>query len=111
MPIRLSFLAGRQLLLLAASLILALPAAQAQAPAWSTAVTGSLNQTAGTTQTRGVATDASGNVFVTGNFTGQVYFGNTLLTSQGDNDIFLAKYVPGTSTWAWAQRAGGTGRD
>ncbi|RZK22016.1 MAG: T9SS type A sorting domain-containing protein [Hymenobacter sp.] len=70
-------------------------------------MTGSLNQTFGTNQTRAVATDASGNVFVVGNFTGQVYFGSTLLTSQGDNDIFVAKYVPGTNTWAWAQSGGG----
>jgi hypothetical protein len=111
MPYLLRLLAGRQLLVVAASLVLASLAAQAQAPTWSTAVTGSLTQTAGTNQTRGVATDASGNVFVTGNFTGQVYFGSTLLTSQGDNDIFVAKYVPSIGTWAWAQRAGGTGRD
>ena len=86
-------------------------AARAQAPAWAEATTGSLTQPNGTSQTRAVATDASGNVFVTGNFTGAVAFGSTLLTSRGANDLFVAKYVPATGTWAWAQSGGGTGAD
>jgi hypothetical protein len=58
---------------------------------------------------------ANGQVFVTGYFTGSVTFGNTTLTSAGGNDLFIAKWVPGTSTgtgsWAWAQRGGGMGDD
>jgi hypothetical protein len=65
----------------------------------------------GTSQTRAVATDARGNVFITGSFTGQVIFGSTVLTSAGDNDLFVAKYVPTTDTWAWAQRGGGLSND
>ncbi|MGI4862305.1 MAG: T9SS type A sorting domain-containing protein [Janthinobacterium lividum] len=101
---------GRQLAPLAAVLCLA-TAAHAQAPAWSLALTGSGTQPTGTSQTRAVATDSRGNVFVAGSFSGTTTFGTTTLTSAGDADIFLAKYVPATNTWAWAQRAGGTYAD
>src|SRR6476469_6902036 len=83
----------------------------AQAPEWVTATTGSPTQTSGSSQITGTAVDASGNVFVTGQFTGQVSFGSTQLTSRGSSDVFVAKWVPGTSTWAWAQSGGGTGND
>ncbi len=65
----------------------------------------------GTSTTYATATDAAGNVFVTGVFSGQVTFGNTTLSSAGDEDLFVAKYVPTTGTWAWAQRGGGIDRD
>jgi hypothetical protein len=59
-----------------------------------------------------VATGASGNVFVAGYFMGTATFGSTVLTSKnGDMDIFIAKYVPATGTWAWAQRGGGNFSD
>ena len=48
---------------------------------------------------------------MTGFFYGQVAFGQTLLTSQGKDDLFVAKYTPATGTWAWAQSGGGTGDD
>ncbi len=67
--------------------------------------------TGGASQTQAVATDAQGNLFVTGYFTGQVYFGNTLLSSVNDEDLFVAKYLPASRTWAWAQSGGGTGND
>jgi hypothetical protein len=61
------------------------------------------------------ALNATGQVFVTGHFTGSVTFGTTTLTSAGGNDLFVAKWVPGngtgTGSWAWAQRGGGTGDD
>jgi hypothetical protein len=61
------------------------------------------------------ALNATGQVFVTGHFTGSVTFGSTTLTSAGGNDLFVAKWVPGngtgTGSWAWAQRGGGTGDD
>jgi hypothetical protein len=85
--------------------------AQAQAPSWQAPIVGSSSQTGGTSSARGTAVDASGNVFVTGSFTGRVAFGNTVLTSAGNNDLFVAKYVPSTATWAWAQRGGGAGND
>ena len=50
-------------------------------------------------------------MFVVGSFSGQVVFGSTTLTSLGSNDLFVAKYVPTTGTWAWAQSGGGTGLD
>jgi hypothetical protein len=90
--------------------LLPLGAARAQAPAWAGA-TAATTQTNGTSETLAVAADARGNVFVTGRFTGQVAFGSTVLTSRGGNDLFVAKYVPATGTWAWAQSGGGTGND
>ena len=105
-----ALLAGPTRLL--ALLALLLPALiYAQAPGWSGAVPGSLTQANGISQARAVATDMLGNVFVTGYFNGSVSFGSTLLTSQGGQDLFVAKYVPATGTWAWAQSGGGTDSD
>ena len=42
----------------------------------------------------GVAVDGSGNVFVTGKFTGTVDFGGGDLVSAGGTDIFLTKFGP-----------------
>ncbi|MGI4869754.1 MAG: beta strand repeat-containing protein [Janthinobacterium lividum] len=83
----------------------------AQAPAWAGATTGGPGQTSSTSITRAVAADASGNVFVTGSFTGSLVFGSTTLTSAGSNDLFVAKYVLATNTWAWGTSGGGTGSD
>jgi hypothetical protein len=88
-------------------LILLLPGvARAQASVWAGAVPGS-SSSSGATATLAVATDAAGNVFVTGYFTGSVAFGSTRLSSIGGEDLFVAKYVPSTATWAWAQSGGG----
>jgi hypothetical protein len=84
---------------------------RAQAPVWSAAAIGSTTQNSGTTQTMGIATDGSGNVYVTGLFTGTVAFGSTTLATAGSQDLFVAKWVPATNTWAWAQRAGGSSTD
>ncbi|MDH4338376.1 MAG: SBBP repeat-containing protein [Candidatus Krumholzibacteria bacterium] len=59
---------------------------------------------------RSVATDASGNVFVTGHFSGTVDFGGGPLVSAGSNDIVLAGYSP-TGTHLWSRRFGGTSSD
>ena len=80
-------------------------------PTWDGATVGSISQVYGSAQVRAMATDANGNVFVTGEFLRSVAFGNTVLTSVRSSDLFVAKYVPATDTWAWAQRAGGTGGD
>jgi alpha-tubulin suppressor-like RCC1 family protein len=64
-----------------------------------------------TSSTEATTTDAAGNVYVTGSFTGQIGFGGFVLYSAGNNDIFVAKWEAGTSSWAWAVRAGGTGHD
>ena len=86
--------------------------ALAQTPTWQSAFSGRDGQPAGgTSQVRGTVADASGNILVAGSFTGQIAFGNTLLTSAGGTDAFVAKYNPTTETWAWAVRGGGTGAD
>src|SRR5258706_6575866 len=57
-----------------------------------------------------VATDASGNVFVTGYFVSDsITFGTTTLVNAGatNTDIFLAKY-DGNGNVLWAKSAGGT---
>jgi hypothetical protein len=54
-----------------------------------------------------IATDASGNVYVTGRFSGITNFGGTSLTPSGV-DIFVAKYN-GTGVLQWVRQAGGAG--
>lgn len=99
----------------AAGLLLALwllaATAGAQAPAWvlATAATTPLAGSASTISD--MAADASGNLLVTGSFSGQATFGSTTLTSAGGSDFFIAKYLAATNTWAWAQRGGGSGDD
>ena len=58
----------------------------------------------------GIAVDGSGNVIVTGHFTGTANFSGTNLVSAGGTDIFLAKY-DSSGTLLWARTAGGTGDD
>ncbi|MDO7873364.1 T9SS type A sorting domain-containing protein [Hymenobacter sp. ASUV-10] len=87
--------------------LLATPAARAQAPAWG-AVSTIDNAPA---RIYASATDAAGNVFVTGAFSGVARLGSITLTSSGDSDIFVAKWSPATGRYVWAQRAGGVGLD
>jgi hypothetical protein len=54
-----------------------------------------------------VAGDGSGNVFVTGYFSGTVNFGGVNLVSAGNFDIFVAKYSA-NGAHQWSQRFGGT---
>ena len=54
--------------------------------------------------------DASGNVYVTGNFSNTVNFGGANLVSAGNFDIFLAKYST-TGVHQWSQRFGSTDWD
>ena len=58
----------------------------------------------------GVATDHSGNVFITGSFSGVARFGNLGITSQGKEDVFVAKLSP-QGAFLWAVSAGGTSGD
>ena len=59
----------------------------------------------------GIATDSSGNVYVTGHYNGIVDFGpSTSLTSAGSGDAFVAKYNT-SGTVQWATSIGGTGYD
>jgi len=59
---------------------------------------------------QGVATDAAGNVYVSGTFSGTADFqpgsGRTLLTSESSLDNFVAKYTP-QGRLVWARRFGG----
>jgi len=57
-----------------------------------------------------IAADASGNVYVTGFFSGTATFGNTNLSSSGLEDIFVAKY-DAAGTLQWARQAGGSACD
>ncbi|MFC6221869.1 T9SS type A sorting domain-containing protein [Hymenobacter artigasi] len=90
---------------------LAGPAARAQVPAWQSLITPSQAAGYNGSGTSATATDASGNVFVVGSFTGTVSFGTTTLTSAGGSDAFVAKWSPTTSTFVWAQRIGGPNLD
>jgi hypothetical protein len=56
-------------------------------------------------------TDANGNVFVTGYFTGaSLIFGTYTLTNSGNEDVFILKY-DANGNGVWAQGAGGAGSD
>jgi fibronectin type 3 domain-containing protein len=55
-----------------------------------------------------VATDGSGNVYVTGSFEGTANFGGSNLSSSGLRDIFVAKYSA-TGTHLWSRKFGGSG--
>ena len=54
------------------------------------------------------ATDAAGNVYVTGVFEGTKTFGTFTLTAQGSTDAFIAKF-DATGTCIWARNFGGSG--
>ena len=73
-----------------------------------------LSSATGASLARDVATDAAGNSYVTGEFTGTVDFdpvGTTpgdadVLTSLGSSDVFVAKYSPDNAL-VWVTRMGG----
>jgi len=58
----------------------------------------------------GITMDGTGKTIVTGSFSGTATFGDTMLTSAGESDIFLAKY-DSSGNLLWVQQAGGTGED
>lgn len=59
----------------------------------------------------GVATDATGNVYVTGLFLGTATFGTLNITSiSTDYDVFIAKYAP-DGTALWVKKGGGSAWD
>lgn len=57
-----------------------------------------------------IAVDDIGNSYVTGWFGGTVDFGGIILTSVGDYDIFIAKYLSNGKI-EWARQSGGIGDD
>lgn len=65
----------------------------------------------GRDQGRGVGMDGTGNVIVVGSFSRSVGFGSISLGSQGESDMFIAKYASADGTVQWAQRGGGSSMD
>jgi len=57
-----------------------------------------------------ITTDAIGNVLVTGYFYASATFDALVLTSAGQQDVFIAKYSP-AGTLLWVNQAGGSGSD
>ena len=53
----------------------------------------------------GIASDASSNVYVVGTFRGGINFGGGVMTSAGDEDIFVAKLNP-SGGFLWNKRFG-----
>jgi hypothetical protein len=50
----------------------------------------------------GISIDCSGNIYVTGSFSGNVNFGGTILSSQQDaSDVFVVK-IDNDGNWIWA---------
>ncbi|WP_170061795.1 SBBP repeat-containing protein [Hymenobacter chitinivorans] len=64
----------------------------------------------GSSRTTSVATDAAGNVYVTGTFSGAVRFGTSELLSNGSTDVFVAKRSA-EGQWLWATKGGGLGSE
>jgi len=57
-----------------------------------------------------IATDASGNIFMTGYFSGKIDFGGGLLSNAGLYDIFVVKLSP-AGLHQWSKRFGSTSND
>lgn len=60
--------------------------------------------------TPSLALDATGNIFITGDFPTVVFFGSITLTSAGGTDIFLAK-LDTFGNFVWAKKIGGSGNE
>ena len=54
--------------------------------------------------------DAAGNTYAVGGCSYQALFGNTVLTTSGDQDVFVCK-IDAVGAYAWAAQAGGSGND
>src|SRR5262245_61841127 len=92
--------------LIAAACIFAVESVQAQSLDWARRAGGT-----GFDFGEAVGVDSFGNSYVAGTFTSQATFGsgggNTVLTSVGGKDMFLAKYDV-NGNLLWARGAGGT---
>lgn len=82
----------------------------AQTASWQQALAFAQPATA-QSQTYATATNAAGEVYVAGSFSGTLTLGATTLTATGDLDAFVAKWSPATSSYTWALRAGGPDAD
>lgn len=74
---------------------------------WTWARQANVSAASSTATATAVATDAAGNTYVTGTYSGSVSFGaNTLTSTPGYSDVFLAKY-DSAGTVLWVVAAGG----
>jgi hypothetical protein len=91
-------------LLLRLLLFLIGPAGVAHAQTWQQAIAGHYNQppSSGSSYNVHTATDAEGNVFVTGRFSGGITVGNIRLGDYSGNYLFVGKWSPTAKTWLWA---------
>jgi len=82
---------------------------EAQAPTWAFAFGGSAGD-----HGRAIALDDDGNIFVAGDFTGEVDFelgpASVSLISAGETDVFVAKYDSAFNL-IWVKQIGGSGSD
>ncbi len=72
------------------------------------------NGSIGAETSRGICTDAAGNIYVTGTFSNTVDLdygaGTASVTTAGSNDIFIASYTA-AGAYRWSLRAGNTSND
>ena len=95
------------------ALLAALCAGPAAAQTWQRALAVGQTASGSSATVMATAADASGNVYLAGNFVGTVSFGATTLTaaSPGFDDVFVAKWSTASSSFVWALRGGGTDID
>lgn len=105
-----SWFRGWRLLIGVCLCLLAGQSAQAQVPAWQTAILSSPDR-GNQSGLDAIASDANGNVYIAGTFLGTIRIGNISLTSVGDVDMFVAKWSSATGSYVWAQRGGGQKSD
>ena len=65
-----------------------------------------LSSSANEARANAVATDAAGNSYVTGSFSGTARWGTIVLTSRGQSDLYVAKYSPAGKP-QWVSQIGG----
>ena len=102
---------NKKILLLFVMLLMSISAMKAQAPntTWAKKMGGT-----GSDNGKGIAVDATGNVYTTGTFKGTADFdpgtGTFNLVASGVNDIFVSK-MDASGNFLWAKKIGGSGDD
>jgi hypothetical protein len=71
---------------------------------WSKAFTATVSENG-----HGVALDGTGNVVISGDFTGSIGFGGSMLSSAGNSDAYLARFKGADGSHLGSIRLGGTG--
>lgn len=101
----------RRFLILLALGWAALAPAQAQTPFFNATVSVGSAQGQGESWVNATATDAQGNVYVTGQFAGRISFGSQQFTARlSQFDVFVAKY-DAAGNYVWAVTGGGDAAD